>query len=113
MIKVQSVEELDTLIHRSAEQPVLLFKHSTRCPISAAAHDEMKMIVEDYEARDVTFGVILVVEHRPVSLACADQLGVKHESPQVILLKDGKPIWHDSHYAIRYDKLDAVLSELC
>lgn len=43
---------------------------------------------------------VLVIESRPLSLALADDLGVRHASPQMILVRDGKPIWSTSHYDI-------------
>lgn len=110
MEAVTTTEALDALIGLSRQQIVILFKHSTQCPISAHADQEMVKVAENYEPKGIAIGRILVIENRDVSLACSDKLGVKHESPQVIVLRDGEPIWNDSHYAIRYDKLESVLS---
>ncbi|MBN3526030.1 bacillithiol system redox-active protein YtxJ [Paenibacillus apiarius] len=110
MKAVDSIENLQEAIDLSSQQTVVLFKHSTRCPISAQADEEMVKVEDDYEHKGVGFGRILVVEHRDVAQACAEQLGIKHESPQVLVLKNGKVAWHDSHYAIRYDKLESVLT---
>ena len=110
MKAVSSLENLQEAIDLSSQQIVVLFKHSTRCPISAQADEEMAKVEEDYGNKGVGFGRILVVENRDVSLACADKLGIKHESPQVLVLKNGEVAWHDSHNAIRYDKLESVLT---
>lgn len=112
MNNIHSLDELHALIERSHEQPVVLFKHSTRCPISAQAASEMKQVVERFEKDNIAFGLILVVEDREISLAAADQLGIKHESPQAMLLKDGEVTWHDSHYQIQYDRLESILSPM-
>ncbi|MGZ9587036.1 bacillithiol system redox-active protein YtxJ [Paenibacillus marinisediminis] len=113
MIAIQSEEALLEMIQQSVGKPLVLFKHSTRCPISSAANEEMKKIEEDFQDRGINFGLIYVVENRDVSLACAKLADVKHESPQVIVLQDNKVLWNQSHYAIRYDRLEPVLSELC
>ncbi|MNC84367.1 hypothetical protein D3C75_1389150 [compost metagenome] len=57
------------------------------------------------------YGIIYVVEDRPVSNEAAEKLGVKHESPQAILVKKGTSIWHTSHSDITSTTLTQVLSE--
>ena len=71
-----------------------LFKHSTTCPVSAAARTE----VADYESAHPkdAIGLILVLENRAASEHAAAALGIRHESPQIFLLRDGKPLWHAS-----------------
>lgn len=108
MAKVQeltNVEEWKKLLAESDKQPVLLMKHSTRCPISAGAHDEFMKHVQVEALPDVRYAQVLVVEHRPVSNAVAEDTGVKHESPQVLLLKDGKAVWNISHWRITAEAL--------
>jgi bacillithiol system protein YtxJ len=83
----------------------LIFKHSTRCPISSHAFEE-------YDAWRARAGVdaprtalCLVVEARAVSNAIAAKLGVRHESPQAILVDGGKVLWHASHHKITAEEL--------
>ncbi|TVX94190.1 bacillithiol system redox-active protein YtxJ [Paenibacillus agilis] len=110
MKTISTQEELEQGIKRSHEGTVVIFKHSTRCPISSSANEEMKRVVDVFEPKGISFGLIYVVENRDISLALADQLGIKHESPQVLVLKGGQVVWHESHYAIRYDTLEQVLT---
>jgi len=56
--------------------------------------------------------LVRVIEERPVSLGLADRIGLRHESPQAILIKDGKPLWHDSHYRITVDALKAAVARI-
>ncbi|MNW28358.1 hypothetical protein D3C74_51830 [compost metagenome] len=108
---IHTSEQLHAVLDASSDKPVLVFKHSTRCPISARAHQE----VENYlrSANDnFEYGIILVVEDRPVSLEAADVLQVKHESPQVILVKDGSVVWHTSHSDITAGTLQETLSQV-
>lgn len=76
----------------------LLFKHSFRCPISTRAFDEYRAYLEDGDLPPT--GWIDVVEQRSLSQAVAQRTGVTHESPQALLIEDGKVVWHASHGAI-------------
>ncbi|MBW7474213.1 bacillithiol system redox-active protein YtxJ [Paenibacillus oenotherae] len=95
------------------ERPLLLFKHSTRCPVSAGAYDELANWIEDASSLLVDCAFVYVVEERPVSDAVAVTLGLKHESPQAILVDKGKIVWHASHWSITYSALDEHLGNYC
>ena len=82
----------------SARQPVFLLKHSTRCPISAAASEQFRRFAEILP--DVACWQVLVIEQRPLSLAIAQETGIPHASPQALLFVDGNVVWHASHYEI-------------
>jgi len=79
----RTVADFSALLRASQEKPVFLFKHSTRCPISASRW----RILQEYAGREARadFWKLLVVEDRPVSLHVADQTGVRHQSPQAVL----------------------------
>lgn len=111
LTRMTSIEQLNDGIASSSKMPLLLFKHSTRCPISSHAYKEVSAYLEDSPADKVNYSIIYVVEDRSISLEAADRLGVRHESPQVILVKDGTPVWHTSHSQITSSGLSAVLSE--
>lgn len=82
----------------------LIFKHSTRCPISSSAYRELESF---RRARpDVPTYVVLVVEQRPVSTAIASSTGIPHASPQALLVRDGSVVWHASHGAITRRSLE-------
>lgn len=106
------VEEWKRLLAESENAPVMLLKHSTRCPISAEAHDEFMKHVQSEALPGVRYALVLVVEHRPVSNAVAEDTGVKHESPQVLLLKNGAPVWNISHWRITAAALKEQASQL-
>ncbi|WP_138493142.1 bacillithiol system redox-active protein YtxJ [Paenibacillus pinistramenti] len=108
---ITSTEQLQNLLNRSSEQPLLLFKHSTRCPISARANQEVSKYLNDQPNEQVTYGLILVIEDRPVSLHAAELLQVKHESPQAILVKNGKAVWNTSHSGITANVLKEILQK--
>lgn len=102
------VEELEAAIAESADRPVLLFKHSRTCGISCEALDELRAHVEAAEV-PAAYKLITVQSHRHLSNQAAVRLGVRHQTPQAILLRNGRPVWNASHFRITKDQLDDVL----
>jgi len=93
----------------SHEEPVFIFKHSTACPISAAALQR----VEAYKAAHADgpeFVMVKVIESRPVSNAIANDLGVEHRSPQLILLRDDACVAMHSHHGINEGNIAGALT---
>ncbi len=88
---------LEELFAHSHNEPVLLFKHSTTCPISAHAYREMSRLAAG-AAESVS--LVVVQTARPVSNEIAARTGVRHESPQAIVLRRGRAVWTASHYDI-------------
>lgn len=87
-----------------ASAPLLLiFKHSPICGASAAARTEMKSL--HAAAPNVPVCQVDVIHRRRLSGAIAADLGVGHESPQVILICNGKPVWNTSHFRIKASTL--------
>lgn len=110
LTRITSIEELHSLLDNSRKQPLLLFKHSTRCPISAGAYREVEAYLNDNPNEEVTYGLIYVVEDRDVSNEATERLNVKHASPQVILVKDGQSHWNTSHSAITSGALRGIIN---
>jgi bacillithiol system protein YtxJ len=100
---LSDVDMLEAAIAESAERPVLLFKHSRTCGISCEALDELRAHVAeqaDKSAAAAAYKVITVQSHRGLSESAAKRLGIRHETPQAILLKDGRVVWNASHFRI-------------
>lgn len=95
-IEVKSNEELNALFEKSNEKPVVLFKHSLTCPISAGVYQEMS-------GADADVNIVVMQHARDVSQEIAIRTGIRHESPQAIVLKNGKPVYHASHYDVTAD----------
>ena len=89
-----------------AAERYLLFKHSTRCGISAAAFEEYARWSADHP--DAATGWIDVIQDRAFARAVAERTGIPHESPQAILLACGKPRWNASHGAITEESLSGA-----
>ena len=105
------VQSLDEAIAESRQRPVLLFKHSRFCGVSCEALDELQSHIDSRAEGDVAYKMITVQTHRPVSDAVAQRLGLRHETPQAILLRDGKVVWNASHFRITATQLDQVLAQ--
>ena len=84
---------LEELFARSHREPVVVFKHSLTCPISARAYREM-------QSYDGEVALVVVQRARTVSHEIAARTGVRHESPQAIILRDGEARWSASHFDI-------------
>jgi bacillithiol system protein YtxJ len=104
------IEELDAAIAESLDRPVLLFKHSRSCGVSCEALDELQLHVERSSQR-AAYKLITVQSHRRLSDELAARFGIRHETPQAILLRDGVPVWTASHFRITARHLDTVVSE--
>jgi bacillithiol system protein YtxJ len=103
------IAALEAAIAESRQRPVLIFKHSRTCGISCEAFDELHAHLAEGGV-EASYNLIMVPQHRSVSDAAASRFGVRHESPQAILLKDGVPVWNASHFRITADELTRVLS---
>lgn len=108
---LHDVESLDAAIAESRERPVLLFKHSRYCGVSCEALDELQAHIDNRAGGAVAYRMITVQTHRPVSDAVSARLGIRHETPQAILLRDGKPVWNASHFRITASQLDQILAQ--
>ena len=106
---ITDLSALDAAIAESRDRPVLLFKHSRYCGVSAEALDELQSHIDGAQ-RDVTYRMITVQTHRPIADAVTQRLGLRHETPQAILLRDGKIVWNASHFRITATQLDQALS---
>ena len=104
-----NVTDLEAAIAESRERLVLLFKHSRYCGVSCEALDELHAHI-GAAAGQTAYKIITVQTHRPVSDAAAQRLGVRHETPQALLLRDGRVIWNASHFRITATELDRATS---
>jgi bacillithiol system protein YtxJ len=100
MEELATAEQWERVLAASDKRPVFVFKHSTRCPISGRAYDQVTKYLAKAPADGPEFHLVNVIEARPVSNAIADALGVKHQSPQLILVKDRKALCSSSHFGI-------------
>lgn len=103
-------DDLKKAMDVSREKSVLLFKHSTTCPISAEAYKQYQSFLEA-DTNDISSYLVKVIETRDVSNQIAADTGVKHESPQILLVEDEQVLWHTSHSDITVDTIKEAVSK--
>lgn len=103
--EITSLEQIDKIKRHSENQPVIIYKHSTRCGISSLAIDRLERAWKEEEMQSVQTYFLNLISYREISQAIAHTFGVQHESPQLLLIKDGKCAFHASHMAISYQVL--------
>ncbi|MDZ4668918.1 MAG: bacillithiol system redox-active protein YtxJ [bacterium] len=107
MISFNTIAQLSEIDELSAQKPVIIFKHSTRCSISSAALSrfEKAYALEDADALPVYF--LDLLKHRDVSNEVAQHYHIAHQSPQTLLIKDGKCIHEATHFEIDLAEIKA------
>ena len=101
--QLTDLAQLNEIIIISNEKPVAIFKHSTRCSISRMA---LKQFENEFNSSDkVTPYFLDLIAHRDISNEIATRFGVHHQSPQLILIKEGKAIYNVSHSDIDAEEL--------
>ena len=103
------ISQLEEVDDTSKKPPVLLFKHSTYCSISAITLSRFERVYGFEAAFEPS--CLDVIAHRDVSNEIAQKYGVRHESPQVLLIKNGKSIFDSSHIGNGYDELNAEVQK--
>ena len=104
IVEITSKEQLDSLFKDSFTHPVALLKHSNSCGISADIYYQFGDI-------DGIVNVIVIQEHRDLSNLAAEMTGHRHQSPQAFVIKDGKPIYHATHYGINPAEIQKLLTK--
>ncbi len=100
---LRNKEQLDEIVAESNKKPVAIFKHSTRCGISRAS---LKMFERNYKLEDqVKLYFLDLLENRGISNEISQRFKVQHESPQLIVIKGGEVVHHDSHHSIEASHL--------
>jgi bacillithiol system protein YtxJ len=98
--------QLDEIITNSNTVPQVIFKHSTRCSVSSMA----KSRLDRKEApKGINFYYLDLIKFRSISNKIAHDFGVSHQSPQVLVINNGKCIYNESHSGIIFDEIEAAI----
>ena len=101
-ISLTSSAQLADIIEKSKRQPQLIFKHSTRCSISSMAKNRLERTIPP---ENIDFYYLDLISYRELSTKIAEDFDVFHESPQVILIKNGECSYDESHSGINMDDI--------
>ena|ERR1051325_4771114 len=102
-IHLSDEEQLKQLVTKSHTRPQVIFKHSTRCSISSVA---LHRLQKSPLPNDIDFYFLDLLAHRPLSNKIAEVLKVHHESPQILLVMDGKCVFNESHLGISMSDIE-------
>lgn len=103
-IELANLSSLDDFVAKLDGAPGILFKHSDSCGVSSRAYDEMSRV--PYQ-----IGLVVVQTARPVSDEIEKRWRVSHETPQVLIVRDGAVVWNASHFQVKAADVEAVLNE--
>ncbi len=103
-IPLQEEEQLQEILLNSNTKPQVIFKHSTRCSISSMAKNRLD---KTDQPEGIDFYYLDLIKHRKLSNKIAEDFQVRHESPQVLVINNGKCIYNESHSGISMDEIEA------
>jgi len=101
-IELQNLDSLEAIKLKSFERVQVIFKHSTSCSISSVVKNRLERSISPTE---IDFYYLDLIKHRDVSNAIASLFQVHHESPQILVIKNGECIYEESHYGIMMDDI--------
>jgi bacillithiol system protein YtxJ len=103
---ITTLNELEQANNLSHSKPILIFKHSTRCSISSAALGRMQ---RGWDLHLAPMYYLDLIQFRNISNAVSQLYNVEHQSPQVMVIKDGKCIHHASHFDITPEEFSTLV----
>ena len=109
-LPLTDLDQLDRSIRNSSDRIQVFFKHSTRCSISRVALSRFDREPAVNEPAD--FLLLDLLQYRPLSQQLTERLGITHESPQVLIVKNGACVYHANHLDIEPTEIYATLSGL-
>lgn len=106
---LNQLSQIDELIEESKNAPILIFKHSRSCSISRTSLDRLE---RNWNLDDEVKSYFLdLLSYRELSNAIAEKLKVRHESPQVLIVHDGKTLYSQSHFDINFNDIKNQLTK--
>jgi bacillithiol system protein YtxJ len=109
--ELHTIEDLDHALSESGKQPVLFFKHSLTCAASTRAFSEFNSYLKVADPT-VSYNLITVQTARNVSAEAAARLEIEHESPQAILVRNGRQVWNASHFRITASSISEAIRRI-
>lgn len=104
-IPLKDINDIDKIKQDSIAKAQVIFKHSTRCSISSMAKSRLD---RSSIPEDVDFHYLDLIAHKALSAAVAQQFSVHHESPQILVIKNGECVYDESHSGISMDEIEEI-----
>lgn len=113
-LAISTEQEVDELVIHSIQNPSLIcaiFKHSTRCNISSMVLQRLDNAAF-FEEHNILFYYLDLIQHRNVSLYIAQKFNIEHESPQLLIIKEGLCIAHANHTEVKASWLAHIIQQM-
>ncbi len=111
-IQLTNIEELNTIKNDSSDKPILIFKHSTRCPTSGMALNRLERNWDGNSVNEIKTYYLDLINYRGISNQLASDFSVMHQSPQVLIISKGNSIYNESHMGISFDRIKDVVTKI-
>lgn len=105
-IPLTTEAQLDEIVQLSETKPTIIFKHSTRCSISSTA---LSRLERAWDAAETPAYYLDLIAYRPISSAIAEKFDIEHQSPQVLVINQGKCSYSATHWDIAMDEIKPFL----
>jgi bacillithiol system protein YtxJ len=106
---LRALEDFEALLARSADAPLVIFKHSDRCGTSHEALDELIEHLRQAPP-EAHYAIVTVPDSRELSRIIAARLGVRHETPQALVVRRGRVVWSASHFRVTAGAIGAAVA---
>ncbi len=110
--KLEKIDVLEQIKTESIEKPILIFKHSTTCSISATALNRLERKWNPAKLPKLVPYYLDLLRYRDISNQIAHVFGVEHQSPQILLIANGKCVYHTSHLDIAWEQIEKMYQEI-
>ena len=107
--ELRSIHQIDQIREESGKNPILIFKYSSRCSISRMALDRLERNWKEEEMTRIKPYFLDLITYREISNRIADEFDVEHESPQVLIIENGKSVYDQSHMGIDYNHIRDIV----
>jgi bacillithiol system protein YtxJ len=101
-ISLETEKDLEDIKEKSSAKPQVIFKHSTRCSISSMVKNRLERAGAPEE---IDFNILDLIANRSLSSKIAEDFSVGHESPQILIIKNGECVYDESHNGISMDDI--------
>jgi bacillithiol system protein YtxJ len=109
LTQLTHIDEFERLMVESEQHPLVLFKHSYSCGTSAEALDELLAHLDDHDG-SARFAIVTVQTDRALSIAISARLGIRHETPQALLVRRGRVVWSASHFRVTAEEIGRAIA---
>jgi bacillithiol system protein YtxJ len=101
-ISLTTLQQLDDIRQRSFQRPQVIFKHSTHCSVSSMVLNRLK---RSDMPDNIDFYYLDLIAHKDISNKIAKDFEVQHQSPQILLIKEGEAVYDESHMGISMEEI--------